>query len=82
MPNTIKLANWGNSVALRIPKSILSEVGLTEKSEVTLIVTKGGIIIKPCKKHTPLAERFAGYDGGYSGETLDWGGDVGGEVCD
>lgn len=40
-----RLSKWGNSVALRIPKAALEQIGLDEHSEVSVSVKKGKLII-------------------------------------
>ena len=45
----IKISKWGNSAAIRLPKSILNLLGLKEGSEVELLVENDAIIIRPQK---------------------------------
>ena len=45
----IKISKWGNSAAIRLPKSILNLVGLKEGSEAELLVENDAIIIRPQK---------------------------------
>jgi antitoxin MazE len=82
MSKSVHLAGWGNSVALRIPKSILTQLGLNKDSVVTVSAVNNEIIVKPCRTHTPLAERFANFSGDCREEEIDWGPDVGTEVLD
>jgi antitoxin MazE len=42
-----RVRKWGNSIALRIPKIIVNEVGLTENSLVEMSIRDGQIVIKP-----------------------------------
>ena len=42
-----RVQKWGNSLALRIPKSFASEAGLREDSAVDLSVVQGKLIIQP-----------------------------------
>ena len=42
-----RIRKWGNSLALRIPKIILNEVGLTEDSLVEMSIKDGQLIITP-----------------------------------
>ncbi len=42
-----KISRWGNSVAIRIPKSILRMLSLKENEEVELLVEEEKIVIKP-----------------------------------
>ncbi len=44
---TIK--KWGNSLALRIPNSFASQIGIKEDSQVTLEIRDDHLIIKPGK---------------------------------
>lgn len=43
----VQIAKWGNSAALRIPKSVLSELGLKPGQEVDLIVEGREARLKP-----------------------------------
>nr|WP_160043685.1 MULTISPECIES: AbrB/MazE/SpoVT family DNA-binding domain-containing protein [Paenibacillus] len=45
---------WGNSLGIRIPKSLALKVGLEEGSEIDLDVENGHLVIKP--KSTTLGE--------------------------
>ena len=42
-----RLQKWGNSLALRIPKSFASEVGLDENSSVEVSLKEGKLIVAP-----------------------------------
>jgi antitoxin MazE len=42
-----RIQRWGNSLALRIPKSFASEAGLQKETSVELSVSDGKLIIKP-----------------------------------
>lgn len=44
---------WGNSLALRIPKSLAVEAGLREDSPVELSLHEGKIVIQPVPR-TPI----------------------------
>lgn len=45
-----RIQRWGNSLALRIPKSFAAEAGLQKETSIELSVSDGKLII------TPLAE--------------------------
>jgi antitoxin MazE len=45
-----KIQKWGNSLAVRIPKSLATEAHLAQEALVELAVTKGKLIISPVKK--------------------------------
>jgi antitoxin MazE len=59
------IQKWGNSQAIRLPRSILEKTGLEEKDKVELVVKEGSIVIVPAKKHLTIRERAADYDGNY-----------------
>lgn len=42
-----QVQKWGNSLGIRIPKSLAVKVGLEEGSEVDLDVEDGHLVIKP-----------------------------------
>jgi len=42
-----KIQRWGNSLAVRIPKSFSAEVGLQEGSAVDLRLVPDGVLIAP-----------------------------------
>ncbi|MHA0035237.1 AbrB/MazE/SpoVT family DNA-binding domain-containing protein [Deinococcus sp. PESE-13] len=44
---TSQIQKWGNSLALRIPKALAQQVGLTQSSEVELLLQDGQIVIRP-----------------------------------
>lgn len=49
---TTKIQRWGNSLALRIPKSFAKDVHLESGAPVDLSVVKGRLVIKPSLKPT------------------------------
>lgn len=42
-----RIQKWGNSLALRIPKSFASEAGLKKETSIELSVSDGKLIITP-----------------------------------
>lgn len=42
-----QVQKWGNSLGIRIPKTLAMEVGLEEGSEIDLDVEDGHLVIKP-----------------------------------
>jgi antitoxin MazE len=42
-----KIQRWGNSLAVRIPKSFAEEVGLKDDSPIELRLEKGGLVVEP-----------------------------------
>lgn len=59
------LKEWGNSKAVRIPKNIVSELGLESLKEPVnfdISIDHGKIVLTPIKKLTRLEMLFEGYD--------------------
>ena len=44
------IRKWGNSPAVRLPTAVLKEAGYQLEQKVDLVVSRGRIIIQPCKK--------------------------------
>lgn len=42
-----RVQKWGNSLALRIPKSFAAEVGLQKEAPVEISLADGGLVIRP-----------------------------------
>ena len=60
------IQKWGNSQAIRLPKSILEAVSMGENDQVEINAENDRIIIKRTnKKHKTLEERLSGYSGDY-----------------
>jgi len=56
-----KVQRWGNSLAVRIPKSFSVEVGLQRGSAVDIRVVKEGLLIVPATEQSyELDELLAG----------------------
>lgn len=49
-----KIQKWGNSLGIRIPKSIIEKANLNENSEVEIENKDGAIIIFPSQKKLSL----------------------------
>jgi len=82
MQTTIQ--KWGNSQAVRLPKSILESVFLQENDPVEIVAQHDFILIKkatrPRRARKSLEERFENYTGDYKCTEYDWGAPVGKEV--
>ncbi len=48
MKSTVQ--KWGNSLAIRVPKSFASEIDLYQGAEIDLVLLENKIQIKPIKK--------------------------------
>jgi len=51
-----KIQQWGNSLALRIPKLFAEEAGLSRYSDVELSVVDGNLLVFPIREPQPTLE--------------------------
>ncbi len=76
-----QLAKWGNSLAVRIPKSVVGTARLREGDEVTLAVSKGGaIVMRPARRKYRLDELVSKITARNRHDETDWGPQVGKEA--
>jgi len=53
-----RVQKWGNSLALRIPKSFADEVGLQKETSVEVSLADGKIIVTPVTKSKLTLEQL------------------------
>lgn len=76
-----KVQKWGNSIALRIPKSFADEIQIAADSPVDLKIEEGKLIIAPVEPEVyALEELLAGVTPENIHGEVDWGEPVGNEV--
>jgi antitoxin MazE len=44
MDTTMQVSKWGNSLAVRLPKALVEELGLKEGDEINVVAAKDGVI--------------------------------------
>jgi antitoxin MazE len=84
-----KIAKWGNSLALRLPKQYVAELGLSEGAEVEL-GREGSKVIAETRPERPipryrledLVAEMKRLGPEAEPETVDWGPDRGVEIID
>lgn len=80
----VKVAKWGNSLAIRLPKRLADELGLAAGRTVDLEKQGSGLAIKPAAPKIPyyrLEDLLAQIKPGDKPPPLvDWGPDVGAEI--
>lgn len=55
-----KIARWGNSIAVRLPREVAADVGLRPGDSVDLVAERGGVMMRPAHPpSTPLYGRRA-----------------------
>ena len=76
-----RIQKWGNSLAVRIPKTLATEAHLAQEGVVELTVAKGKLIIAPIKKQEyKLEELVSRITDENTHEEDIWGPAVGREV--
>jgi len=53
-----RIQKWGNSLALRIPKSFATEVGLQRETSVEVTLANGKLVITPVAKPKPTLKQL------------------------
>lgn len=53
-----RVQKWGNSLALRIPKSFANEVGLQRETSVEVSLNDGKLVITPVSKPKPTLKQL------------------------
>ena len=66
------LRSLGGSIAIALPKKLLSSLGLGSGSEVDITVKDGSVIINPLKKKYTLEEMIAGMEIGDLPSDAEW----------
>ena len=78
---TTQLAKWGNSLALRIPKTLAEGAQLKEGDPVRVSVASGGsLVIKPARRKYSLRRLVAKITAKNRHEETGWGKPAGKEV--
>ncbi len=77
---TTRLAKWGNSLAVRIPRVLAEQVGLEEGSELGISVSRGKLILSPAPGAYGLDQLVDGITPENRHDAIDWGAPVGREV--
>jgi antitoxin MazE len=75
-----RMSKWGNSLAIRIPKIVGTDLDLVEGAEVELAVVDGSIIITPVSSKYELEELVRGITAENRHTETDWGAPRGDEV--
>ena len=81
---TANIVKWGNSRAIRLSRSLLDSVNLSDNDKVDIVVENNSIIITKAKskKHRTLKERLEGFEGDYVFEEFNTGAAVGREIIE
>lgn len=78
---TTQIGKWGNSLAVRIPKSVAEDARLREGEPVTVMVpAEGGLVIKPSRRKRQLRQLVARITAKNRHKETGWGKPVGKEL--
>lgn len=80
MATTTRVAKWGNSLGLRLPRSVAREARLDEGDTVDVSVDNGAIVIRPSRPRYSLDELVGRITARNRHGEADWGPPAGGEV--
>jgi antitoxin MazE len=78
----VRVAKWGNSLGLRVPKDVAARVGLREGSRVEIAARGSSIIVTVDRPVFDLCELLEDMTPEAMHEAFDWGEDVGREVVE
>lgn len=83
----VKIAKWGNSLGLRLPKAAVEAAGVRPGTELDLLVEAGEFRLRPLGRSSrQLLEEMVAearrLGPSQEPETLDWGPDRGSEIID
>ena len=77
----VQLAEWGNSLAVRLPKNVLEAARLHAGDCLDLRIEPcGDLVLRPAKRWYGLAELLVGITQANLHGEQDWGEPVGGEA--
>lgn len=80
MAAVTQLAKWGNSLGLRLPKSVALEARVGEGDTVDVSVTNGVIVVRPNRPSYSLDQLVARITPQNRHNESDWGTPVGDEA--
>ena len=80
MATTTQISKWGNSLALRLPKSVAQEAQVDDGDTVQVSVDNGAIVIRPARPRYSLDELVGRITAKNRHGETDWDRAVGGEA--
>jgi antitoxin MazE len=80
MATTKQLSKWGNSLGVRLPKSVAREAHLGDGDTVQVSVDNGAIVIRPSRPRYSLDELVRRITPKNRHDEIEWGGPLGDET--
>jgi antitoxin MazE len=78
----VKISKWGNSLGVRLPRSLAEHIGVNEGQFVEISVDGARLTVEPIKHAYSLADLLVNMTPDAMREAFDWGEDVGRERVD
>jgi antitoxin MazE len=81
----VRIAKWGNSLAVRLPRAIADDLRLAEGQSVDIAIENGSVKLNPSPTRVRLSELIAEAERlgpGAHPEMVEWAGDVGAEAIE
>lgn len=78
----VQVTKWGNSLGLRLPRSMASQIGVEAGSQVEILAEGDRLIVRSATARWTLDDVLANMTPEAMGEAFDWGEDVGRERID
>lgn len=75
-----RVRKWGNSLAVRIPKSFAEQAGLRENGQIDLSLSSGKVLIEAIAPQQTLDDLLTGVTDDNLHTESDWGPAVGNEA--
>ena len=76
----VKISKWGNSMALRLPKSIVNDLNISEGTILNVISKENKLVAEPVKKKYSLKELLNNINDSNIHSETDTGMSVGNEI--
>jgi len=81
----VRIAKWGNSLAVRLPRAIVDELELADGQSVDVAVENGSVRLKPSRSRVRLSDLVAEAERlgpAAHPDVVAWGADIGAEGID
>ncbi|MGH7097650.1 MAG: AbrB/MazE/SpoVT family DNA-binding domain-containing protein [Stellaceae bacterium] len=78
----MQVARWGNSLGLRVPKNIASQIGLRAGARVEIAAEGERIILTPARRRYVLSDLLEGATPETMRDAFDWRSDRGREIVE
>jgi antitoxin MazE len=75
----VQVSRWGNSLGLRLPRSLAQQIGVAEGAKVEVVAEGDRIIVRAARPRWRLDELLVNVTPEAMAEAFDWGEDAGRE---